>query len=613
MCGIAGIISGTGHQLQRLEGATRLLRHRGPEGEGFFINEGGTAALGHQRLCIIDLSPAAKQPMGYADRYTIVYNGELYNYIELKAELEQKGFGFISTSDTEVVIASYAAYGEDCLQRFDGAFSFAIWDEEAQVLFAARDRFGEKPFYFARNGDELFFASEMKALWAGGVPKIVSERMMYNFLTIGYTANPFDPAETFFEGIYKLPAASFLTYDLSSKEVLVQRYWTLQPAVEDGIGEGEAIERFDQLFFASVRRRLRSDVSVGTSLSGGLDSSAIVAYCHGAGNAHYSHQCFTAAFPGYEKDERHFASAVAIKFGLKHHVAEITATVIPDLMKEAMQHQEEPIGSASALAQFQVYKAAKASGVTVLLDGQGADEILGGYHKYYQWYWQELYRNDRAAWKREQDAAKSLGITQVLDWKGKGASLFPHLAFALQQGRMKALAYRSPGLQSDFASRNKEAFNYSLPLEGTLNSALYFNTVNYGLEELLRLADRNSMRSSVEVRLPFLSHELVEFLFTLPAHFKIRNGWTKWLLRKAVEKKLPKETVWRKDKVGFEPPQKDWMQNSQVAQSIREGKGLLVAKGILDQQVLTQKIKPHDAHAAQSQDWKYWAASYLYR
>ncbi|HVG12559.1 MAG TPA: asparagine synthase (glutamine-hydrolyzing) [Flavisolibacter sp.] len=612
MCGIAGIISGTGHHLQRLKSATHVLQHRGPEGEGFFTNEGATALLGHRRLCIIDLSPAAKQPMNYADRYTIVYNGELYNYIELKAELVQKGFGFTSSSDTEVVIASYAAYGEDCLQRFDGAFSFAIWDEEAQVFFAARDRFGEKPFYFSRNGDELFFASEMKALWAGGVPRIVNERMMYNFLTIGYTVNPFDPAETFFEGIYKLPPGSFLTFSLASKEVNVEKYWTLQPAVVD-IGEDEAVERFSHLLSASVQRRLRSDVSIGTSLSGGLDSSAIVAYCHGTGNAQYSHQCFTAAFPGYEKDERPFASAVAAKFDLKHHVVEIRATEIPELMAEAMRHQEEPIGSASALAQFEVYKAAKAHGVTVLLDGQGADEILGGYHKYYQWYWQELYRNDRAGWRREQDAAKSLGLSQVLGLKGKGAALFPHLAFALQQGRMKSSAYRSPDLQRDFASRNKESLYYSLPLEGSLNSALYFNTVNHGLEDLLRLADRNSMASSVEVRLPFLNHELVEFLFTLPAHFKIRNGWTKWLLRKTVESKLPEEIVWRKDKVGFEPPQKNWMQNSEVAQSIREGKGLLAEKGILDQKVLTQKLKPHDAHAAQSQDWKYWAASYLYR
>ncbi|HEY0059372.1 MAG TPA: asparagine synthase (glutamine-hydrolyzing) [Flavisolibacter sp.] len=612
MCGIAGIISGTGHVMQRLKSATYVLRHRGPEGEGFFTNEKATALLGHQRLCIIDLSPAAKQPMSYAGRYTIVYNGELYNYIELRAELEQKGFGFTSSSDTEVVVASYAAYGAECLQRFDGAFSLAIWDEEAQVLFAARDRFGEKPFYFARNGEELFFASEMKALWAGGVQRTVNEKMVYNFLTIGYTSNPFDPAETFFEGVYKLPAASFLTYDLSGKEISVERYWTLQPA-EDAISEDEAIEKFDHLFSTSVRLRLRSDVLVGTSLSGGLDSSAIVAYCHATGNAQYSHQCFTAAFPGYEKDERPFASVVATQFDLKHHIVEINATHIPDLMAEAMQHQEEPIGSASALAQFGVYKAARAQGVTVLLDGQGADEILGGYGKYYQWYWQELYRNDRSAWRREQDAAKTLGLSQVLGLKGKGAALFPHLAFALQQGRMKASAYRSPHLQRDFVFRNKESLYYSLPLEGSLNSALYFNTVNYGLEELLRLADRNSMASSVEVRLPFLSHELVEFLFTLPAHLKIRDGWTKWLLRKAVETKLPKEIVWRKDKVGFEPPQKEWMQNPQVAQSIREGKGLLAEKGILDQKVLTQMIKPHDAHAAQSQDWKYWAASYLYR
>lgn len=278
-----------------------------------------------------------------------------------------------------------------------------------------------------------------------------------------------------------------------------------------------------------------------------------------------------------------------------------------------MQYQEEPIGSASALAQLEVYKTAKASGVTVLLDGQGADEVLGGYHKYYKWYWQELYRTDRAQWKREWRAAQRLGIAQGFGLKEKGAALFPHLAFAVHTGRLKASAYRSPDLQRDFAFRHKEALYYSLPLEATLNSALYFNTASYGLEELLRMADRNGMRSSVEVRLPFLGHELVEFLFTLPPHFKIREGWTKWILRKAVEPALPKEIVWRKDKVGFEPPQKTWMQDAKVAGAITAAKGLLVEKGILAEGVLSQKIKPHDAHAAESRDWRYWAASFLYR
>ena len=550
--------------------------------------------------------------MNFASRYTIVYNGELYNYIELRNNLKQKGIQFSTDSDTEVIIASYATYGKDCIKSFDGAFAFAIWDDQEQLLLAARDRFGEKPFFYSFSEDDLVFSSELKSLWKMGVKKEVNEKLLYNFLTIGYTSNPYLPGETFFEEIYKLPAACSLIYSLPKQQLSIEKYWIPFIELDNQITEQKAIEKFDYLFTASIQKRLRSDVAVGTSLSGGLDSSTIVAYCDKQESSQYTHRCFTAAFKGFEKDESYYATIVSKKFDLNHTIVETEPQDIVALMQQVMQYQEEPIDSASALIQFKVYEAAKRNGVTVLLDGQGADEVLGGYHKYYKWYWQQLFRQNRSLYAKEKKAAKSIGINQNFGVKEKLASLLPHLAFALQQGKKKMNAANLHGLNDDFAKHNKNHFYYSLPAESNLNSALFYNTFSYGLEELLRLADRNSMANSVEVRLPFLSHELVEFLFTLPPHLKINNGWTKWLLRKTAEPLLPKEIVWRKDKIGFEPPQKLWMENKNVQEAILSGKKLLVDKGILNTSVLTKKIQPHDAHAADNRDWKYWSASFLY-
>ena len=612
MCGIAGILSKGPIEPERIKKATKALTHRGPEDEGFFINSDLTVALGHRRLCIIDLSEAAKGPFSFRDRYQLVFNGELYNYIELRDDLKKRGLTFYTQSDTEVLVAAYAEWGKDCLQKFDGAFAFAIWDEEEKKLFAARDRFGEKPFFFYYDEAQFVFASEIKALWQAGIEKKVNSRMMYNFLTIGYTSNPYNPQETFFENIQKLPAATFVQFSLHDHSLVIENYSQLHVAVNSDITNKEAEEKFTHLFKASIQKRLRSDVAIGTSLSGGLDSSAIVAFCDGVKSSQYTHKCFTAVFPGFAKDEQQHAALVARQFRLEHSLVTINEDEVADLMTKVMEHQEEPIGSSSALAQYKVHERAKENGVTVVLDGQGADEILGGYHKYYRWHWHELYKQDRALFKKELAAAKGLGVKELFSFQHKIAAHFPQFAGALQQSKKKKRAYSQTDLNRDFAFSNKEHFYYSLPAHFDLNSALHFNTVQNGLEELLRLADRNSMAHGVEVRLPFLSHELVEFLFTLPSHFKIKDGRTKWLLRKTTEPLLPKEIVWRRDKVGFEPPQKIWMQNKKVAESIQEAKRSLAHQGILQKASLSKKLQPHAAHAAESNDWKYWAASYLY-
>jgi len=614
MCGIAGIISKNTELIsaQRMQQATASLVHRGPEGEGFYVNPERTVALGHRRLCIIDLSPRATQPMHYLNRYHIIHNGELYNYIELKEKLQKKGYHFNTASDTEVIVAAFAAFGKNCLQEFDGMFAFAIWDHKEQQLFAARDRFGEKPFFFFYNGEQLAFASEMKALWSMDIPKHLNKAMLYNFLSIDYTGNPADPAETFFENIQKLPPASFLNYSLSRQELTIEKYWQVYPETNYSITEQEALTQFNVLLSDSIKKRLRSDVAIGTSLSGGLDSSTLVALCDQLASGQYSHKCFTAVFPGFEKDEYDYAKQVARKFGLEHHTTSVKDAEVLSLLQKLMDSQEEPIASASPLAQYKVYEAAKANGVTVLLDGQGADEVLAGYHKFYNWYWLELYRQKRLGKSGELKAASAIGVSERFGLKNKIAALAPELSAGLLQSRKAKQSYKHPDLDPDFAFAHKRELYYSLPSGFDLNSALYFQTFVNGLEELLRLADRNSMAHGVEVRLPFLQHQLVEFLFTLPSHYKIHHGWTKWILRKSVEGLLPDSITWRKDKIGFEPPQKSWMQNKECQIAIQNAKEILVQNKILRSSVLKKKIQPHDAHVAENREWKYWSVAFLF-
>lgn len=589
------------------------MAHRGPDGQGVWTNKNATVHLGHRRLCILDVSPAAAQPMQSGNRYTLVYNGEIYNYLELKAELEKEGHAFHSHSDTEVLLAAYAAWGSACLQRLDGMFAFAIWDEEEQTLFAARDRFGEKPFFFFYDGERLLFASEIKAIWAMGVAKEANEAMLYNFLTIGYTSNPSDSGETFYQNIRKLPAAHSLTYSLRYNSLHTHCYWQAYIDVNLNIGEAEAIERFGALFADSVRKRLRSDVPIGTSLSGGLDSSSIVAFCAGEVSAQYSHKCFTASFPGFEKDETAQAALVAKQYGLQHFTTTVNVDEVPALMDAVAAQQDEPFSSASVLAQYKVFALAKAHGVTVLLDGQGADEILAGYHKYYKWYWQELFRAGRLRSSEELAAAKRLGVAEGFGLKNRLAAVLPEFAAANLQSQKARAAFRHPDLNRDFAFQQKQNLYYALPSHPTLNGVLHYNAFVSGLDELLRLADRNGMAHSVEVRLPFLQHGLVEFLFTLPPHFKIHQGWTKWLLRKVAEPRLPPEIVWRRDKVGYEPPQRLWMQNGAVQERIAEARKTLVAQGILNASVLKKPVVPKAAHEAESVDWRYWSTAELFR
>jgi asparagine synthase (glutamine-hydrolysing) len=616
MCGIAGIIQAgpSSFDPALIPSFSGSLAHRGPDGEGSWMNDSGEVLFVHRRLSIIDLSSRANQPLHYLERYTVIHNGEIYNYPELREELKSKGYVFESRSDTEVIAAAYDHWNAECTDHFDGMFAFAIWDEKEKKLFAARDRFGEKPFFFHYDGLRFYFASEMKALWAAGVAKKPNLKMLFNFITIGYTDNPEHPRETFYENIEKLPAATRLTC-LPGGAPTLEKYWDLDPGhVNKRIGVEEAIEEFNFLFRNSVMRRLRSDVRVGSSLSGGLDSSAVLAAVFDSPRQEpaSSFHAFTATFPGFEKNEYRYAKEVADRFHISHHVSEISTRQFPENWEKLMVHQEEPVGSAGVYPQFKVFELAADHDIRVLLDGQGADEILAGYERYYKWYWQELFRRRRLFRSRELKAARQAGVSERFGPRNMIAAYFPDFATVVLEKQYLLKALRHPDLDPEFVRHQSGEAFYTTPTYFTLNGVLYFNTCVHGLEELLRYADRNSMAHGMEVRLPFLSHELVEYIFSLPAEMKIRQGRTKWILREAMKGRLPDSVVSRRDKVGFEPPQKTWMSDPLVHDMIREAKKKLVESRVLAKESLNKPIIPRNAYDAGNFDWRYLSAAHLF-
>lgn len=620
MCGIAGIISHNpaNIHLPVLKKMADAVAHRGPDGEGFWINDGHIVGFAHRRLAIIDLSMEAAQPMHFFHsdtdqhkRYTIIYNGEIYNYLEIREELFSKGYRFKNRCDTEVILAAYDCYKEACLQHFDGMFAFAIWDEKEQTLFMARDRFGEKPFFYWYDQHKgFFFASEMKALWAAGVEKRIDEQSLLYYLALGFTQFPNEKERTFYSNIKTIPPAHYIKWDIKTPDFKAVNYWDIDKSFQKDPGEKEALEKFRSLFFTSVKRRLRSDVLVGTSLSGGLDSSSIVSVINNIiSTADY--KSFSAVFPGYEKDESAYINEVAVAFGLDDYkIAPMPEGFINDFDTLCYQH-EEPFGSASVYTQYAVCRLAGQHQTKVLLDGQGADEILAGYSKYLHWYLQELISTGKfAAFSK---ARHALQKHNPFEWGYKNyvSAFTPSFTASLLEKRTYKKLKDNNELTGDFIKEYNSVNKVYKPEVRQLNDILYFDTMAMGLEELLRVADRNAMAHGIEMRLPFLSHELVEFIFSLPSKYKIHGGYTKWILRESVKYIIPSSIVWRKDKVGFEPPQKMWMSHPLLAEKIHEAKKHLSAAGILKKEVADAGNRPTDAYDRKNYDWRYLVAANL--
>ena len=545
-----------------------VQRHRGPDGGGQWqglISSDRELLLGHRRLSILDLSDAGAQPMADATgRFVITYNGEIYNYIEIRQELHGLGVSFRSHSDTEVVVEAYKQWGASCLDRFNGMFAFALYDSVRGVLFCARDRYGEKPFLFSFGKGFFAFASEYKALLQHpGIPLEVDE---WRLLRAAHNASTGLDADrqTVFKTVEQLLPGEAMEVDVKTLQHRIWRYWQIQarPLREDA-NEQEVFAEFRELLTDAVRLRLRSDVPVGSCLSGGLDSSAIVCIVRKLLGDDAPYNTFTGRFPGTPADEWSYAEQVVEATGVRSHVTEPTVARFMAELPQFMWYNELPVGSSSQFAQWCVFELAKEHGVTVLLDGQGADETLGGYEQYFALYVEALREWGDTA--RLAEELPKIRARYPLALTPAARGLRDRLPFRFRHwlsnrfGIGSSLLY---GLGADVAERvARQNALLRKPGLDPLANALEQDSFGRYLTTLLRYGDRNSMAHSREVRLPFCDHRIAEFVFRLPPQLLMGEVQTKRLLRESMRGILPEGIRARWNKQGFRPPQDLWFQS----------------------------------------------------
>ena len=553
MCGLCGVVAlGRPPETETVRAMAGALDHRGPDGDGEFSDEG--VAFGFRRLAIIDLSDAAMQPFASDDgALRLVHNGEIYNYVELRRELQGRGHSFRTQSDTEVIVRAYEEWGDDCVRRFNGMWALALWDGRKRRLLCSRDRFGVKPFYYRWDDGRFEFASELKA-FDSLEPHLPAVR---DYLEQGYVDHT---DETFFAGIRKLPPAHSLVVD--ERGLRLARYWSLEPREEPT----DATEEVRELFLDAVRLRLRSDVPVGTCRSGGIDSSAIVcAVDHllrtEAENARPvgdRQRTFTAFFEERGFDERPYAEAVVDRTRSQPHWITFGSRELVDVLPSIVRTQDEPFGSTSIVAQWFVMRAAKEAGLTVMLDGQGADETLAGYHGYFGPFFADLLRHGQL-----RELGAELRAYRTLHGAGVGTTavalarpFLPERVRWAARGRVRGgSALVHPDLPS---STHEHANGFD---GGYLRRQMHVILTQRGLPELLHYEDRNSMAHSLEARVPFLDYRLVELLFSLGSSELIERGRTKAVLRRALGDLLPPVVRDRVDKLGFVTPEARWLRN----------------------------------------------------
>ena len=551
MCGITGIISLKNEKIsfEKIKEINDLIRHRGPDGEGFYIGE--NFAFGHRRLSIIDLSNDGNQPMILDDDFIIIYNGEVYNYVELREELKSLGVIFYTGSDTEVILKAYKEWGTDCVNRFNGMWSFSIFDKKKNILFCSRDRFGVKPFYYVKNSDFFSFGSEIKQLLPFNPSNKLNKRILADYLIYGFEEHN---QETFFENIYKLEPSHNLIYNLSTHEIKIYSYYSLKDNVTKKLNITNHSEKFRDLLKNSIELRLRSDVKVGTCLSGGLDSSSI---------AMIASQIYGDNFIGInaksiqkDNDESDFAKIVAKKSSIDLHFVEPNTDDFYKVMKEVIKVQEEPFGGPSIFMQYFVFEKAKALGCKVMLDGQGGDELLLGYERYFPAYWLKLPLLSKM--KEIVNFARNsrLSVKEVVAYL---------LYFTSYKLRDKLTKRKWSILNEDFVSLvNKDLIKKSARSYRNSAELQILEYKHLQLPHLLKYEDKNSMYHSIEARLPFLDYRLVQYGVSLPIRYKLKNGWTKFILRDSMKDILPEEIGWRKEKFGFEAPTKIWMEDKKM-------------------------------------------------
>jgi asparagine synthase (glutamine-hydrolysing) len=642
MCGIAAIFSSAEGILSSAEGIQprliqemmAVVRHRGPDGEGYLgIHDTGAipfggpdtprdifnsdfvyapratlaegpplrAALGHRRLSIVDLSPAGHQPMCTEDqRYWIVYNGEIYNHIELRAELEKAGYEFCSHTDTEVILHGYREWGPNCLHRFNGMFAFLIYDSVAGRIFVARDRFGVKPLYHWKSpAGFVAFASEIKQFTVlPGWHADLNRQTAYDFLNWGL----FDhTAETLFKDVRQICGGEYIEWSLNDFQNGIRpvRWYRLEPRPFAGGTLDDAANEFRDLLTDSVRLRLRADVPVGSCLSGGLDSSSIVCMANDLlrrVNSHDRQKTFSARAEAERYDEMAYAEEVIKATGVDAH---FTLPALDDLfatLPKITWHQDEPFSSTSIFAQWKVFELAAAQQVKVMLDGQGADELLAGYHGFFGVRFATLFKSVR--WLQ---LVREISATR----KKHGYSLLHSAKYAVNfllpevlRQPLRALVHRESTRNTAWLGTEvlgAEERDPTLALRGNgLQDFSASQLIYTSLPMLLHWEDRDSMAHSVESRVPFLDYRLVEFVLGLPDDFKLSHGVTKRVLRAGMQGILPEKVRLRMDKLGFATPEEVWLRErrpdlfrSALNEAIEQSQGVLLppAREVLEQMI----------------------------
>jgi asparagine synthase (glutamine-hydrolysing) len=621
MCGIAGFFDAREPATaSRIRAMTDRLQHRGPNAEGLLLIETKTGktwtdaprdtsfdlALGHRRLSILDLSDAGLQPMtSRTGKHWLVFNGEIYNYLELREELRKLGHAFHTGTDTEVLLAAYEQWGIDCLRRFNGMWAFALWDGNKRELYLARDRMGVKPLYYSSGDGWLVFGSEIKALLTHPrVPRRPNPAIVYDFLSLRLADHT---EETFFDGIYRVPAAHYLVVR-PGHTPCIERYWDAQPAFRLDASPDEetaAIAQFRELFDDAVRIRLRADVPIGTCLSGGVDSSSIVVTANQLmfDELHLDpalvgdrQRTFSACFEDPRFDERRFIDKVIEATGASTHRVFPSGERLWQELPALVAQMDEPFHSTSQYSQYNVMRLVRESGVTVTLDGQGADELMAGYPTYHSVMLATLLGAGRVL----ASAREALATVRMSGRGRTGAELLMRTAYGLLPSALttplrtaiapyfmsysaegRSLQVIRPELNEQFANRRLDWLEKRAGAMHDLGKRLYADVFQFSLPCLLRYADRSSMAFSIESRMPLLDYRLVEHIFSLPLSMVVRDGWTKWVFRRALEGRLPSEIQWRKDKMGFVTPEGVWLRDgkSQIAEVLS---GPLASEAFLD-------------------------------
>lgn len=552
MCGIIGI---NWNDKDLIGNLVSLLHRRGPDDRGVFVDN--RLSLGHTRLSIIDLSDAGHQPMlDETKEYAIVYNGEVYNYKELRTRLISKGYSFQSNSDTEVVLKSFLEWGERCVQKFIGMFAFAIYDMKREQIFLARDHMGIKPLYYYLDDNNFVFSSMITPILKTGISTEPNRSLIRDLLLYNITDHT---NETFFKNILRFPKGHYGFFDLNNNDLHIEKWWDTKYTGDYGGTKDDAAKVLRSLLKTSVKRRLISDVPVGTCLSGGIDSSSIACLIDDSKTNEI--KTFSAVFPGFSKDESNYIDAVNKEKGIENLQIQPTGESLHNDLMDFISAIEEPVPGPAPYSQFKVFEKTTETDTIVLLDGQGSDEIFAGYHYFFGYYLKGLLGK-----KKMGTFLKELGIL-AKDMSSLGMKSFAFLKMSDERKRKYHLD-RSNISKELYEDKETDYFAefYS---KKDLHSILEFR-IDRKLEHLLTWEDKNSMYHSRESRVPFLDIDLMEFVFTLPEDYIIKNGYTKKVLRDSMRGIVPDEILDRKDKIGFATPEDDWLREEGLSGLLKE-------------------------------------------